>query len=278
MRTNPILALTFLLCCLLVPAMTAVAQGVAASPTATALTTAYHLFYSGHYERASDMALELRMAEPDNLEAAELRTSALHFQIKRALGASAGKSKAFASCATCPALFADFMTELRHGQSVARARLKAEPEDETATFFLGKLDLNYVWLQSGTLGRKTGWDEYWEARKSLDAVLKKNPTHIRAKVARAWIDYIVDTKMPLGTGWLLGGGNKKRAFRAAKEAAQAPADSFATVEAVFAMWDMHVREKNYVEAVPIARRLALDFPENQDLLKFLDTHDTVAQR
>jgi hypothetical protein len=31
---------------------------------------------------------------------------------------------------------------------------------------------------------------------------------LRARVARAWIDYIVDTRMPLGTRWLLGGGNK----------------------------------------------------------------------
>jgi len=64
-------------------------------------------------------------------------------------------------------------------------------------FFLGKLDLNYVWLQLGPLRRKTGWDEYWEARRSLDAVLKANPRHVRARVARAWIDYIVDTRRDL---------------------------------------------------------------------------------
>jgi tetratricopeptide (TPR) repeat protein len=279
MRMNPSLTLAFALFGLLV-AVPGFAQGASAtSPSPAAeLNQAYHLFYSGHYQRAAEMALELRTIDPGNLEASELRTSALHFQIKRALGPGAGKSKAFASCAACPELFAEFMSELRLGQAVARARLQAAPEDETATFFLGKLDLNYVWLQSGTLGRKTGWDEYWEARKSLDAVLKKNPTHIRAKVARAWIDYIVDTKMPLGTGWLLGGGNKKQAFRAAREAALAPAESFATVEAVFAMWDMHVREKNYAEAVPIARQLAVDFPENQELVKFLTAHDAVAQR
>jgi hypothetical protein len=260
---------------LTVPSTAALAGGAQSPAAPSALTGAYQLFYSGQYETAAALALELRTTEPDNLAASELRTSALHFQIKRALGDGAGKSKALA---TCPTLFAAFMAELRHGQAVARERLQAFPGDETASFFLGKLDLNYVWLQSGTLGRKTGWDEYWEARKSLDAVLKQNPSHIRAKVARAWIDYIVDTKMPLGTGWLLGGGNKKRAFRAAKEAADAPAESYATVEAVFAMWDMYVRERNFVEAVPIARQLALDFPENQELVRFLNRHDTLAQR
>jgi hypothetical protein len=119
-------------------------------------------------------------------------------------------------------------------QAIARARLEVDPRDEETLFFLGKLDLNYVWLQLGTLGRKTGWDEYWEARRSLDRVLKQNPHHVRAKVARAWIDYIVDTKMPRGTRWLLGGGNKKRGLRAVREAATVEADLFVRAEASFA--------------------------------------------
>ena len=68
-----------------------------------------------------------------------------------------------------------FTADLHHGQALARERLKTSPNDEEALFFLGKLDLNYVWLELGLLGHKTGWDEYWEARKSLDAVLKQNP-------------------------------------------------------------------------------------------------------
>jgi hypothetical protein len=137
---------------------------------------------------------------------------------------------------------------------------------------LGKLDLNYVWLQLGTLGRKTGWSEYWEARKSLDKVLKKNPGNVRARVARAWIDYIVDTKMPRGTRWLLGGGNKKRGLRAVREAAAAEADFFVQTEARFALWDMQVRERNVRDAIETARLLARDFPENQELNTFLETH------
>src|SRR4029077_20535197 len=102
---------------------------------------------------------------------------------------------------------------------------------------LGKLDLNYVWLQLGPLGRKKGWDEYWEARRSLDAVLKRNPGHVRARVARAWIDYIVDTRMPRGTRWVLGGGDRKRALSTMQESADAEAAYFVHVEALFALWD-----------------------------------------
>ena len=164
------------------------------------------------------------------------------------------------------------MKEIRQAQGVARAHLKAKPGDEEALFFLGKMDLNYVWLQLGTLGRKTGLEEYREARRSLDEVLKRNPGNVRAKVARAWIDYIVDTKMPFGTKWILGGGNKKKGLQASREAADAEAELFVRAEAVFALWELQVREKNITGAVATARRLAVDFPDNPEVRKFLETH------
>jgi hypothetical protein len=123
-----------------------------------------------------------------------------------------------------------------------------------------------VWLQLGPLGRRTGWDEYWEARKSLDAVLKTNPNHVRARVARAWIDYIVDTRMPRGTRWILGGGSRKRALVAVREAVNTDAEYFTKIEAKFGLWDMQVREKNLTE-------LALEFPTNAELTRFLAAHD-----
>jgi hypothetical protein len=91
-------------------------------------------------------------------------------------------------------------------------------------------------------------------------------------VARAWIDYIVDTKMPFGTKWVLGGGNKKKGLQAAREAADAEADLFIRAEAVFALWELQVREKNITGAVATARRLAIDFPDNPEVRRFLEAH------
>ncbi len=149
--------------------------------------------------------------------------------------------------------------------------LKANPADETALFYLGKLDLNYVWLQLGLLGKKTGWDEYWEARKSLDAVLKANPKHVRARVSRGWIDFIVNTRMPWGTRWVLGGGNKKKGLAAVREGAAMATDPFSHAEAEFALWDMLLRDKNIAEATEVARRIAQAFPENTEVAVFLKT-------
>ena len=238
----------------------------------SSLSDAQRSFYNARYDDAATRLLELRSKEPEDLAAYELRTSALLFQVKAALGDQPNREKAFKACEICPELMASFLSDTTKGQGLARARLDADHADDAALFFLGKLNLNYVWLQLGPLGRKTGWNEYWEARRSLDAVLKRNPGHVRARVARAWIDYIVDTKMPWGTSWLLGGGNKKRAFIVMREAASAEADFYTEVEAEFALWDLHVRERKMTEAVEIARGLARHFPENPELAKFLLAH------
>jgi hypothetical protein len=103
-------------------------------------------------------------------------------------------------------------------------------------------------------------------------VLLRNPKHVRARVARAWIDYIVDTKMPRGTRWVLGGGNRKRALVAVREATAEDADFFVHAEAAFALWDLQIRERNVAGAVLTARNLARDFPENREVAAFLERH------
>jgi hypothetical protein len=236
------------------------------------LAEVQRLFYSGDYDAAAALALALRAGHPEDLDSLEIRTSTLHFQLRRALKDAAGKPILFKQCATCPELLRQFLDETARGQALARSRLQKNPTDDTSQFFLGKLDLNYVWLQLSTLGHKTGWNEYWEARRSLDAVLKRNPTHVRAKTARAWMEYIVDTKMSFATRWLLGGGSKKRAMIWVHEAAAAEADFYVHTEAEFALWEMLVRERNIPEAVTVARRLAQHFPENKELIAFLKTN------
>lgn len=244
----------------------------------TALDEAHHLFYSGRYDAAAALALAVREADAESLAASELRSSALHFQIRRELGSPADRNRAWKQCARCQELMPAFLAEIVHGRDIARARLEIDSTDQEALFFLGKLNLNYVWLHLATIGRKTGWSEYWEARKSLDAVLEMDPDHVRARVARAWIDYIVDTRVPRGVRWLLGGGNKKRGLQTVADASHADAPPFVQAEAMFALWDMQVREDQLTDAIVTARALARDFPENRDLTKFLSAHDLQTSR
>ena len=253
------------------------AQDAGSRPT---LERAQRFFYNGQYDRAGVMSRQLCADRPDDLGPCELRTASLLFQIKRALKATGTSDRATAwnQCASCPEFMSRFVAETARSQAVARASLKAHPDDDTL-FFLGKIDLNYVWLQLGTLGRKTGWDEYREARRSLDQVLLMNPGHVRARVARAWIDYIVGTTVPRGVRWLLGGGNKKRGLLTVRDVvAEGGGDFFVQTEARFALWDMQVRERDIPAAMSTARMLARDFPENVELRAFLADHDPATER
>lgn len=263
---------------LLVPTAHAVAQTSSSAFETTptdhvrTLEHAQRAFYNARYEAAAAVTLEPCAAAAEGLAACELRTAALLFQIKRALGKPADRDKAWKECVVCPELMSAFEAALARGQALARARLQTHPDDFATLFLLGKLDLNYVWLQLGTLGRKTGWSEYWEARRALDKVLKFHPDHVRARVARGWIDYIVATKMSRGTRWLLGGGSKKRGLLAVRQAADADADFFTRAEARFALWDMQVRERDLEQAVVTARALSRDFPDNLELNTFIEAH------
>jgi hypothetical protein len=237
---------------------------------ATSLDDARWAFYNARYESAAALALDQCVAGIEGLAACELRTSALLLQINRAMGDSPDRDAAWKSCGACPPLLAAFDATLTRGRAAARARLREMPLDDETLFLLGKLDLNYVWLQLGTFGHRTGWADYWEARRSLDTVLSRQPGHVRARVARGWIDYIVDTKMRRGTRWLLGGGSRTGGLAAIRNAAAVDADFFVRAEAVFALWDMQIRERDLAGAVITAQLLLIDFPANQDLRRFVE--------
>ncbi len=255
-----------------IDALQSASESQANARGATPFDAAQTQFFNGQYDSAAEAALAIVEADPTNIEGYELRSTALLFEIRRAVGNAPDKDRAFKQCTYCPKVMADFQQDTTKGQEQARTRLKSDPKDVSALFLLGKLDLNHVWLHLGTLGHRTGWNEYWEARHSLDTVLERNPTHVRARVARAWIDYIVDTKMSWGTRWVLGGGNKKRALVVMRDAAQGGGGFFTNAEARFALWDVHVRERNYPEALAMARGLAVDFPANVDLERFIEKY------
>jgi hypothetical protein len=240
------------------------------SPAAN-LDDARRAFYNANYDTAATLTHEACDRAAD-LAACELRTSSLLFQIRRLIGDAKDQDKAWQQCATCPALFAAFKASMAKGVGNARAALVQRPEDDDTQFLLGKLNLNYVWLQLGTLGRRTGWSEYWEGRRSLDSVLARRPDHVRAIVARGWIDYIVATKMRRGTRWLLGGGNKNRGLLAIRNAAAVESEFFTRTEARFALWDMQVRERDMSSAAATAAVLLRDFPENPELKRFVEQH------
>ncbi len=252
-------------------------RGSVATGTGTAATEsdgdlleeAQRLFYMGRFAEAAERALARTAAAPTDLAAYEVRTSALHFQIRRAMGTGKDRKAALAACTACPALLEVFFAEITRGTAAARARLAESPGEEETMYYLAKIDLSYLWMQLSTLGHRTGWDQYWEAKRLIEAVLMKEPTHLRALVARAWMDYIVGTRVPWGARWVMGGGNRNRALKTLREAPPPQSDFYAKVEADFALWEMLAREGKRAEALPVAQSLLAQFPENDDLARFV---------
>ena len=237
-------------------------RAVQADSSTAALEAAQRLFYTSKFSAAADQALQLVTQTPSDLAAFELRISALHFQIRRrASGNGKDRKAAMAACKACPALLEVFLAEIKRGRAAARQRLAEAPHDEQAMYYLAKIDTSYLFLQLSTLGKRTGWDEYWEAKRLLETVLQKNPGHLRAQVAQAWMDYIIGTSVPWGTRWVMGGGSRNRGLRQMRAAAAASSDFYSEVEAEFALWEMLMRDGKRDEAVPVARELLVRFPE-----------------
>src|ERR671925_2141109 len=147
-------------------------QGCGGDLDRTLVSRAQRVFYNGDYDQTialTDSACDAA----DSLPLCEVRTSALLFAIKQKLVQTGNhdNGKPAEHCTSCTPLIARFVADTARGQARARTTLRANPLDQTTRFLLAKLDLNYVWLQLGVLRRKTGWGEYWEARRSIDEVL-----------------------------------------------------------------------------------------------------------
>src|SRR5687767_14262501 len=128
----------------------ALAVPASAHANGNPLDAVHRLFYNARYEEAAALALALRATGPHDMANDEARTTALLFVLRGLLKGQDShngdnKAEALKKCDKCPEVLAAFTADLHHGQSIGRALLKTNPKDETALFYLGKLDLNYVW-------------------------------------------------------------------------------------------------------------------------------------
>lgn len=71
---------------------------------------------NARYESAARLTLDACATDMGRVEACELRTAALLFQMRAALGDEPDKDKAWKQCASCPALLSAFKVALARGQ------------------------------------------------------------------------------------------------------------------------------------------------------------------
>lgn len=224
-------------------------------------------FYEEKYEEAQRVTLVARSLEPSDPESYELSTTVMLFQLKKITGIDGADEqrkvkKTLTSCRVCPELLRQFENDSTEGIRLARHILSKRPDDERAMFLLAKIDLNRLWLFLQILDKMKGWREYQEARKLLVKLLARNPNHVRALTALAWINYIVAERNFLLRA-ILGGGSKKTAYKQLHHAAACvQCDFFDRIEAKFSLFDILRQEKRFAEALVVAEELSARFPEN----------------
>ena len=90
-----------------------------------ALADAQRAFFNARYQTAADLALALQTSDPRPWRL-RVRTSALHFQLRDALGRTPTKGKP-SRPASCALSCQRFLNDTKRGQALARSRLQQIP-------------------------------------------------------------------------------------------------------------------------------------------------------
>src|SRR6476620_11545169 len=86
---------------------------------AATIDEAQRLFYTALFQESAAAAKAITDAEPANLAAWEVRTSALYFQLRRLLGEPKDRKAAMAKCSDCREVLATFLDDVNRGRAAA---------------------------------------------------------------------------------------------------------------------------------------------------------------
>lgn len=228
----------------------------------------WQALFNADYRRAERLGRQAQALDPGNPAGYELGSTAILFQLRELVGSDGSREKSelrFENCRECQPLLREFELEERLGLQAARRRKASNNKDMDARFFLARLQLNRVWLNLQVLRKKSGWDEYWEAKNEIQAVLEQSPEHARGLTASAWIEYIVSKRNPIFR-IILGGGSKEEAVARLRKAVMAAETTpSAKAEAQFGLMEMLSNEGAHAEAMHLAEALCAKFPGNRDV-------------
>jgi hypothetical protein len=222
--------------------------------------------YSEQYVLADQHVMNARRLCPTDPESYELRTGLLILRTKQVLKIAGGDRK---DCADCESLVIQFEKDFEKGRALADAALQQNLKDERLMFLSGKLYLNRVWMNVDILDKAaSSGGPYRDARDRIEEVLRRNPRHIRALVASAWINYMIAsrnraTRLLLRTFGIK--GDKKKAFDHLAIALAEQGDEYAYWEAKFTQRDLLKRENKRSEVEAVTEELRTRFPKNGTL-------------
>ncbi|MFL6254103.1 MAG: hypothetical protein ACJ74T_03700 [Pyrinomonadaceae bacterium] len=177
-----------------------------------------------------------------------------------------------------PKVQAEFRELTRKTKELCEARLKANPKDTDALYYLGAVEgLKAAW---GSMVERSFMSALSNGKDSVDHhrdLLKIDPTYTDAKVTVGMYDYVVGTLPPLvklGATFIGFRGSKKRGLATLEEVARE--GHYARDDAKTLLIALLKRERRYREAYNYASELAAKYPRNY-LLKMEAADALVSQ-
>jgi hypothetical protein len=169
-----------------------------------ALDEGHRLFYNGRYEAAAALALQSCTAPPLDLNACELATSALHFQIRKALD-TGNRSRGR------PAGARPYWrrSSRRRAGAGPPGRAQGGSERRCDAVPAGKLDLSYAGC-SRTLGKKIRWKK--SGRRGPRRSRRRRPDISPGARGAQRGSTTSSTRLPRHL-WVLGGGAPRASRR-----------------------------------------------------------------
>ncbi|MDT5269856.1 MAG: hypothetical protein QOH49_2042 [Acidobacteriota bacterium] len=177
-----------------------------------------------------------------------------------------------------PKVQAEFRELTRKTKELCEARLKVNPKDTDALYYLGAVEgLKAAW---GSMVERSFMSALSNGKDSVDHhrdLLKIDPTYTDAKVTVGMYDYVVGTLPPLvklGATFIGFRGSKKRGLATLEEVARE--GHYARDDAKTLLIALLKRERRYREAYNYASELAAKYPRNY-LLKMEAADALVSQ-
>ena len=226
--------------------------------------------YNLDYDKARRDFSEIARLYPDNPAGPQLLAASVWIKAlykSRRLQASLYSSESFYTKEddkVDPKIVEEFRNLTREAKRLAEARLKKNPKDIEAIYFLG-----------ATAGLRASFHEAVERRhfaalregsEAVDRhrdVLKLDPKYIDAELTIGFYDYVVGS-LPLPKRLLAGiagaRGSKKRGLAALERVAKE--GRWSRDDAKSALIVLYTREKRYKDVLALARELGAKYPRN----------------
>jgi hypothetical protein len=272
-----------------VNASAAVENGSAAAPFDqkrfdTLRNDGFEALYNLDYEGARRRFREITTVFPNHPAGYELLAASLWLKTlneSRRLQASLYNNEGFykeKDDKVDPKVQAEFRELTRKTKELCEARLKADPKDADALYYLGAVEgLKAAW---GSMVERSFMSAMSNGKDSVNhhrELLKLDPAYVDAKVTIGMYDYVVGALPPLvklGATMIGYRGSKKRGIATLEQVARE--GRYARDDAKTLLIALLKRERRYREAYNYASELAAKYPRNY-LLKMEAADALVSQ-